>query len=211
MPGPLIAMENIWNATAKVSKFFAFLGGALLLAAAVLVSTEVVARKFLTLVYSGSDEVAGYLFAIGTTLSMAHVLVTRGHVRIDALYLHLGRRVRATLDMLSLVTLGVVTVAMLDRSFDLTFSNFVEWNRSNTPLRTPLSLPQIPWLFGLALFMFSICVALARTALALRRGDYLTAGQTAGVSSQDEEIEGELASLGIAVGKHRDAATGTKR
>ena len=59
--------------------------------------------------------------------------------------------------------------------------------------------------------MFSICVALARTTLALGRGDYRTAGQTAGVSSQDEEIEGELASLGIAVGKHREATTGAKR
>jgi TRAP-type C4-dicarboxylate transport system permease small subunit len=204
-------MESIWNTTAKVSKFFAFVGGALLLLAAVLVSVEVVCRKFLTVVYSGSDEMAGYLFAIGTTLSLAHVLVTRGHVRIDALYLHLGPRVRAALDVLSLVVLGVVTVTMLDRSFDLTFSNYVEWNRSNTPLRTPLSLPQIPWVFGLALFLFSICVALARTALALGRGDYLTAGRTAGVSSQDEEIEGELASLGIAMGKQGDAATGTKR
>ena len=58
--------------------------------------------------------------------------------------------------------------------------------------------------------MFSICVALARTLLALGRGDYRTAGQTAGVSSQDEEIEGELASLGIAV-KHREATTEAKR
>ncbi len=211
MPGPVISMENIWNTTAKVSRFFAFIGGALLLVAALLVSAEVISRKFLTFVYSGSDELAGYLFAIGTTLSMAHVLVTRGHVRIDALYLHLGPRLRAALDVLSLVTLGVVTVAMLDRCFDLTFSNYVEWNRSNTPLRTPLSLPQIPWMFGLALFLFSICVALARTALALRRGDYLTAGQTAGVASQDEEIEGELSSLGIAIGKHRDATIETRR
>jgi TRAP-type C4-dicarboxylate transport system permease small subunit len=165
------------------------------------VSAEVVARKLLTVVYSGSDELAAYLFAVGTTLSLAHVLVTRGHVRIDAAYLHFPLRVRAALDVLSLIVLGVVTVAMLDRCLDLTYSNFIEWNRSNTPLRTPLSLPQIPWVFGFALFLFSIGVALARTLLALSRGDYGTAGRTAGVSSQDEEIEGELASLGIVFGK----------
>jgi hypothetical protein len=99
---------------------------------------------------------------------------------------------------------------MLDRAFDLTFTNYVEWNRSNTPLRTPLSLPQIPWVFGLALFLFSICVAFARTLLALRRGDYVTASQTAGVASQDEEIESELATLGIAYGRRRDATTTDK-
>lgn len=204
-------MEAIWNTTARVSRFFAWVGGGLLLFAAILVSAEVISRKLFTIVYSGSDEIAGYLFAIGTTFSLAHVLVTRGHVRIDALYIYLGVRVRAFLDVLALVALGVVAVAMLDRSFDLTFSNFVEWNRSNTPLRTPLSLPQMPWLFGWALFLFSIAVALVRTLLALARRDYLAASQTAGVATQDEEIEGELASLGIGFGKNRESATGTRK
>jgi TRAP-type C4-dicarboxylate transport system permease small subunit len=197
-------MDKVWNATAIVSRVFAGLGGVLLLVAAVLVSAEVISRKLLSVVYSGSDEMAAYLFAVGTTWSLAHVLVTRGHVRIDALYGHLSARTRAILDIVALLTLGVVVLAMLDRSFDLVHSNFMEWNRSNTPLRTPLSLPQMPWVFGLALFMFSICVALVRASIALARGDLLTVSQTAGVASQDEEIESELASLGIAFGKHAD-------
>jgi TRAP-type C4-dicarboxylate transport system permease small subunit len=192
-------METVWNLTAKVSRTFACLGGVLLVAAAVLVSVEVLSRKLFTVVYSGSDELAAYLFAVGTTWSLAYVLVTRGHVRIDALYQHLPRRGRAALDLLALVMLGVLALAMLDRGFDLVHSNYLEWNRSNTPLRTPLSLPQMPWLFGLALFFVSIVVALARTMVALRRGDYHTASRTAGVASQDEEIESELTSLGIAV------------
>jgi TRAP-type C4-dicarboxylate transport system permease small subunit len=191
-------MENAWNLTAKVSRAFACLGGLLLLLAAVLVSVEVVSRKLFTMVYSGSDELAAYLFAVGTTWSLAHVLVTRGHVRIDALYRHLPLRARAALDIVALLMLGILALAMLDCGFDLTQSNYVEWNRSNTPLRTPLSLPQLPWLFGLLLFAVSIAVALARSLTALGRGDYHTANQTAGVSSQDEEIESELASLGIA-------------
>lgn len=199
------AMEKIWNATAVVSRVFAGLGGVLLLVAALLVSAEVISRKLLTMVYSGSDELAAYLFAVGTTWSLAHVLVTRGHVRIDALYGHFSARTRAILDIVALLFLGIVALAMLDRSFDLVHSNFVEWNRSNTPLRTPLSLPQMPWVFGLALFMFSICVALARASMALARGDLATVSQTAGVASQDEEIESELASLGIAFGKHPDS------
>jgi hypothetical protein len=103
--------------------------------------------------------------------------------------------------------LGILALAMLDCGFDLTWSNYVEWNRSNTPLRTPLSLPQLPWLFGLTLFAVSIAVALARSLAALGRGDYHSANQTAGVASQDEEIESELASLGIA--KARAAASST--
>ncbi len=196
-------MEAAWNLTAKVSRIFAWMGGVLLLAAAIVVSAEVVSRKVLTVLFSGSDEIAAYLFAVGTSWSLAHVLVTRGHVRIDALYLHLPLRVRAGLDLLALVVLGFFALAMLDCAFDLALSNYLEWNRANTPLRTPLSLPQAPWVLGLALFVVSIAVAIARTAMALRRGDLVTAGKTAGVSSQDEEIESELAGLGITFGQHQ--------
>lgn len=196
--GRVIHMETTWILTSKIARLFASLGGILLLIAAVLVSAEVISRKLLTIVFSGSDEWAAYLFAVGTSWSLAHVLITRGHVRIDALYGHLPLRVRAALDVVALLTLGVVAFTLLDRGFDLVHTNLTEWNRANTPLRTPLALPQIPWLFGLALFFVSIVVALARTVAALRHGDYTTAGQTAGIASQDEEIAGELASLGIA-------------
>jgi TRAP-type C4-dicarboxylate transport system permease small subunit len=200
-------MQAIWNVTAQVARAFACLGGVLLLAAAMLVSAEVISRKVLTVVFSGSDELAAYLFAVGTSWSLAHVLVTRGHVRIDALYNRLPTSARAILDIIALVALGFVALAMLDRAFDLALSNYLEWNRANTPLRTPLSLPQIPWVFGFALFLFSICIALLRTVIALRRGDRLTAHQTAGVASQDEEIESELAGLGIGYGRRRVART----
>ena len=148
---------------------------------------------------------AAYLFAVGTTWSLAYALVTRGHVRIDALYGRLPLRVRAAFDILALLTLGIVAFTLLDSGFDLVQANFVEGNRANTPLRTPLALAQIPWLFGLGLFFFSIVIAMLRTLLAIRRGDYITANQTAGVVSQDEEIESELAALGIAFGRRRGA------
>jgi len=197
-------MDTLWNLTAKVARVFAWMGGILLLLAAVIVSAEVISRKMLTVVYSGSDELAAYLFAVGTTWSLAHVLLTRGHVRIDALYGHLPPRVRAGLDVLALIVLGIVAFTLLDRGYDLTSTNLQEWNRSNTPLRLPLAVPQIPWLFGLALFLFAIIVALLRTLSALARGDMTTARETAGVAAQDEEIEGELATLGIAFGQQND-------
>jgi TRAP-type mannitol/chloroaromatic compound transport system permease small subunit len=191
-------MEAVWNVTVKVSRIFAVLGGILLLVAAVLVSAEVFSRKFFTVVYSGSAEIGAYLFAVGTTWSLSYVLVTRGHVRIDALYGVFPRRLRAFFDLVAMILLGLVVYTMVDRAYDLMHTNFVEWNMSNTPMRTPLALPQIPWLLGLALFFVTIVIAFIRTVSALSRGDYVTANKTAGVASQDEEIESELTDLGIA-------------
>jgi len=193
-------MEAVWNLTARIARTAAVLGGIMLIVAAVLVSVEVLSRKLLTIVFSGSDELAAYLFACGTSWSLAHVLVTRGHVRIDALYLHLPARLRDVLDILALLAMAVLAFTLLDRGLDLVHTNLTEWNRTNTPLRTPLAYPQVPWLLGLALFFAAVLMALVRTVLAQLRGDTRAARATAGVATQDEEIEGELASLGIAFG-----------
>jgi TRAP-type C4-dicarboxylate transport system permease small subunit len=78
-------MELTWRAVSAVARIAVWVGAALLFAAAAIVSAEVFSRKGLgtlvgpQFVFSGSDEISAYLFAVGTSLSMAHVLVTRGH------------------------------------------------------------------------------------------------------------------------------------
>ena len=69
-------METAWKAVAAVARLAVWLGGALLFAAAGIVSAEVIARKGLGplfgtgVVFSGSDEISAYLFAVGTSLSL---------------------------------------------------------------------------------------------------------------------------------------------
>ena len=196
-------MELAWRAMAAIARIAIWIGGALLFAAAAIVSAEVVLRKGLgtlfgsTFVFSGSDEISSYLFAVGTSLSMAHVLVTRGHVRIDALYGVFSRRTRVLLDLLALVVLGIFVAALLERAWDAAWTSYVEQIRSNTPLRIPLAWAQLPWFGGIALFAMALVLAVLRTLLALLRGDYATASATASAVTQDEEVESELAGLGI--------------
>lgn len=152
--------------------------------------------------FSGSDEISGYLFAVGTTWSMAHALCTRGHIRIDAVYGNFSPRIRGILDVISLAVLGIFVAVMLYRAWDLTSLNLIEYNRSNTNLRIPLAWAQIPWLAGILLFAFALLVAVLRTTLALLRGDHATVAATAGVATQDEEIESELKGLGIQRPQH---------
>lgn len=196
-------MELAWRGVAAVARIAVWIGGGLLFAAAAIVSAEVVLRKGLgnlfgsTFVFSGSDEISSYLFAVGTSLSMAHVLVTRGHVRIDALYGLFNRRTRVLLDLLALIVLGIFLAALLERAWDLALTSYTEQIRSNTPLRIPLAWAQLPWFFGFALFGMALVVAVLRTLLALLRGDMATAAATSSAVTQDEEIESELKGLGI--------------
>ena len=147
--------------------------------------------------FSGSDEISGYLFAIGTSWSLAHVLISRGHVRIDALYGGFSPAVRAWLDLVALIFLAIFIGALVERAFNVSFTNLVEYNRSNSNLRIPLAWSQIPWLLGILLFFLTAFVAILRTIGMLLKGDYAGVNALAGASSQDEEIEGELKGLGI--------------
>jgi TRAP-type C4-dicarboxylate transport system permease small subunit len=196
-------MELAWKTVAAIARLAVWVGAALLFAAAAIVSAEVLARKGLgpllgpSFMFSGSDEISAYLFAVGTSLSLAHVLITRGHVRIDALYARLGKRTRVLLDLLALIVLGVFVAALLERAWDVASTSAIEQIRSNTPLRIPLAWAQLPWLGGIALFALALALAILRTLLALTRDDYATASSTSSAITQGEEIEGELESLGL--------------
>ncbi|MGQ0652461.1 MAG: TRAP transporter small permease subunit [Betaproteobacteria bacterium] len=190
-------------AVAAVARVAIWLGGAMLFAAAGIVTAEVLLRKGLgalfgwNFVFSGSDEISAYLFAVGTSWSMTHVLVQRGHVRIDALYGLFGPRTRAWLDLFAMIALLVFVAALLERSWNVASISIADEIRSNTPLRLPLAWSQVPWFGGIALFAFALTLAVVRTSFALMRGDLATASATAGAASLDDEIETELKGLGI--------------
>ena len=197
-------MERLWAGVAVVSRVAAWAGAAMLLFAALVVTAEILLRKVVSPIFgasysfTGSDEIAGYLFAVATSWSMAHVLVTRGHVRIDALYGLLGPRLRAVCDVAALLALGLFVAVLLERTGALWLVAWEDGARSNTTLRVPLAWPQGAWVAGIALFAFALALALARTLGAVLRNDLALAAELAGASSQDDEIRQELESLPIA-------------
>lgn len=150
-----------------------------------------------TLTFSGSDEISGYLFAVGTSWSLAHVLITRGHVRIDVLYGSFSAPVRAWLDIISLICLAIFVGALVERAWDVSVTNLIEFNRSNTNLRIPLAWAQLPWMAGIVLFFVTIVVAILRSLTLIVKGDYASVNAMVGVASQSEEIESELKHLGL--------------
>lgn len=207
-------MGMLWTGVAAIARVAVWLGGAMMFAAAAIVTAEVLLRKgvgalFGTgFVFSGSDEISSFLFAVGTSWSLAYVLVTRGHVRIDALYIHFSPRTRALLDLFAMLVLGIFTAALVERSWDVAFTSYVEEIRSNSPQRLPLAWAQLPWFAGIALFFLALVLAFLRSLSALLRGDFTSAAAIAGAASQDEEIESELEGLGI---QREEAGPGAKR
>ena len=168
-------------------------GGLLILAAALLVSVDVTLRKLANTTLGGADELSGYALAIGSTWSFAFVLLARGHVRIDALYQLLPRKLAAACDLIAIGAL-------------LAFASLIAWHgagvlaqswqlgaRSNSSLAVPLAVPQALWWIGYAGFVGCAALLLLRAAAALLAGDLAEANRLIGARSIQEEAADELA------------------
>lgn len=168
-------------------------GGVLLLAAAFTVSVDVIARKVFTVSLGGADELSGYAFAIGSAWAFAFALLRRANVRVDALYQHLPRKACAVLDILALVALGVFVAYLANYAWEVLATSWSLSAQSNSALKVPMWIPQSLWVAGLALFLVTLLLLLARSMKALFTGDWAKIHELLGARSILEEADEEAA------------------
>jgi TRAP-type C4-dicarboxylate transport system permease small subunit len=177
----------------KLARAAIVAGGGMIFAAALLVSADVLARKLFGTSLGGADELSGYALAISTTWGLAAVLFARGNVRVDALYQHLPPRLRGALDLFGLVALSLFAIPLARHGYAVLETSWSLGALSNTPLKTPLWIPQALWVAGLVLFALMLVVLLVRASAAFVHGDLGTLHRLAGARSIQEEAAGEAA------------------
>lgn len=176
----------------RVCSIAVWMGGAMLLICAVMVAVEVVLRKVFVVSVGGANEFSGYALAISASWAFAYTLLHRGHIRIDAIHRQLPRRVQAGLDVLALACL-VVFMAILTRHAVVVLISSIEMGAtSNTPISTPLWIPQTLWLIGLVVFLTISSLFLVRAVHGFLRGDFERVHRLAGIGGYQEELEEEL-------------------
>jgi TRAP-type C4-dicarboxylate transport system permease small subunit len=185
-------MRALLAAAQGLARAGLWLGGALILFAAILIGVDILLRRFFMTSIGGADELAGYALAIGTAWSLGAALLDRAHIRIDSLYLVFPAPLRIALDLVGLVLfvgffgmVGWHGIGVLEQSW-------ASGSRSQSALETPLILPQALWLAGLAVFV-AIGVVLFLAALErLFAGDRAAVGRLIGTRSAEEEVEEEM-------------------
>lgn len=175
-----------------LARIGAWFGGALIVAAALLVGVEVVIRKVFTLTIGGADELSGYALAISTAFALGFGLVERAHVRIDSLYIHLPVRVAAFLDLVGIVLFMAFFAVIAWHGLGVLETSWRVDAHSLSPLGTPLVVPQALWMIGLALFLLIALVLFARASLAFATGDLATVRRLVGSRTLSEEVKSEL-------------------
>lgn len=184
-------LEAIHGGLEKLSRFAVWVGGAALLLAAIMVTVDVLCRKFLGVTMSGSDEISGYVFAGGTTWAYSYCAIHRSNIRIDALYNLLPKQVRAVLDVIGLVLLFVYMWLLTVAGWQVFITSWQKSSVAISTLATPLWIPQIFWITGLTMFMVTLGFLIIYSGLALVTGQIDTVQKVAGTLSVQEEIEEE--------------------
>src|SRR6056297_3470838 len=100
-------MEYIHAKATSIARAFTWFGGAALLGCAVLIAFDVISRRLLGYSMAGTDEITGYVFAIGTAWAFSFCVLDRANIRIDAAYRLFGPAIRALLDILASLLLLV--------------------------------------------------------------------------------------------------------
>ncbi|MEM7506567.1 MAG: TRAP transporter small permease [Pseudomonadota bacterium] len=184
-------MNRLLDATRGLSRVLVWIGGTLIVFSALLVTVEVFLRKLFNVSIGGADELSGYAFGVATTLGFAHALFERAHIRVDAAYTLFPRWLKLGASVLGLALLiGFVAIVSF-MAWGMVMDTLTHGSRSITPMRTPLAIPQIPWLAGWIFFAFTGALLLATALMRLARGDAEGADRLIGMKSIDEQIEDE--------------------
>lgn len=166
----------------------AFLAGAGVLALALLITVDVVARKLFGYSVQGTDELGGYALAMVGSLGMAHVLCRHAFTRIDLLVRRLPLRARGLAHVAAYWALAGMVLFMAWRGWLTLADTLAFQSRANTPLQTPLWIPQGLWMAGLAYFSLAAVVHALRAVLLLVAAPDRLAAEYGG-ESVEEEVE----------------------
>lgn len=189
-------MRRLLENSEKLSQIAAWCSGLLLFLASVMIAIEVVLRKAFSLSIGGADELSSYALAISCTWGFSYALFKKSHIRIDVLYSRMPGTGRALFDLLAYGLLAFYIFILSYFAFLVVKTSVVKHSVANTPLATPMWIPQTLWLTGLLWFGLMIFVILGATCYYRFRGSPELAERVSGISTLDEEIQ-ETADVSI--------------
>ena len=192
-------LESIHSRLERISQLAVWVGGAALLAAALMVTVDVLSRKIFNITMSGSDEYSGYVFSATTTWAYSYCLLHRSNVRIDALYNYLPRKVTAILDVVGLLLLFYFMSIMTYYAMVSFVDSWVNNSVSITTLGTPQWIPQLFWVAGLILFFVTLIFVVFYSVIALLQRNWDLVARVAGVPSIAETMQEETHGIDVAL------------
>ena len=165
--------------------------GLVLVAACAMIMLEIVMRRIAFGLIGGTDEISGYVMAGIVSWGAGYALIERAHIRIDLLHRRLPDLGRALLDILSLAALLATSLVILFYGWNVLAKSLASHSTANTPLETPLWIPQSIWLAGWLWFAAASAVLLSLTVWATLRRDWVSVAEIAAPDSDEAAVASE--------------------
>ncbi len=171
----------------QINRWVAIAVGMLYFACAAIVLVDIILRQ-LGSSLGGTDEISGYVMAIGVAWGMAFALLELSHVRIDFLRSLTATKIRVVFDLVSMFIFAATVSIIAVQSWPVVAKSIKNGSTANTPLETPLAWVQVPWLAGWAWFaVMAWLVFIAAMALTMA-GDFKKTESAIGVFPEHEAV-----------------------
>lgn len=157
--------------------------GLVLMACVAFTLVEIVSRR-LGASLGGVDEISGYVMAVTTSWGISYALTEQAHVRIDLLRQRLVPFGRAVFDIISLLCLAATAIVVAWRGWAVVEKTLSTGARANTPLETPLWIPQSLWWAGWVWFAVSAGILLVAVLVKFLSADYQSVDKIAGARGE---------------------------
>jgi len=164
-------VETLEGALRRANHLVALILGVALLATVVFVLIDVVGRKTGWGSLGGSDEISGYVMAAVASWGLACTLIERSHVRIDLIRQNLAAPGQVLMDLFAMIVTNGIVLLIAYYCWPVLQKTIKYGSRANTPLETPLWIPQGIWFSGWAWFAFTA------TALSVIALSYFVTGR----------------------------------
>ena len=180
--------ERILFRLRRLNRWVALAVGLMFLACAALVLLDIALRRLGCSSLGGTDEIAGYVMAIGTAWGMAFAMLELAHVRIDFLRTLAGSKIRAALDLLSMGAMAVSISVIAYWCWPVVAMTLKNASHANTPLETPLALVQIPWFAGWLWFAVTAWLTMCAGLMLVLQRRFQMAENAIGVFPEHEAV-----------------------
>jgi len=182
-------IDNIYTLIKEISKISTVIGGILLLFMSGFIGVEIIIRKYFSLSLSGAEELSGYTLAIVSIWAFSYTFLQKGHIRIDILYQKLSQSFRHILDLLSVLMIIIFVYPTTYFSYRTLQMSIIRSSKADTPLQTPLWIPQLFWFLGTVFFAIMATVTLVKLIRYLLKKNFHAATVLSGCAIVDEEIK----------------------
>ncbi|MEO1090232.1 MAG: TRAP transporter small permease [Pseudomonadota bacterium] len=180
-------MNGLVRAIGRLNLLIARLLGIALLVMGAVIIVEIVLRRTVGSPLGGSDEISGYVMAAVTTWGFAFALSERAHVRIDLVQRRLPPAARAWLDVFAMAVMAAVAGLVTGYGWRVLEKTLDRGSRANTPLETPLWIPESIWFAGWVWFTTAATLLLIAALLDAVRGRYAEVETIAGTHGGEGE------------------------